>query len=63
GYERLKPTHGLTQRIRQLLVGDVPETSLGNKFAGEQRLEETLVGKGYLLGRSVDVSYWDKSLV
>ncbi|MCI62708.1 hypothetical protein A2U01_0083965, partial [Trifolium medium] len=39
---RLAPTHGLTQCIRRLSVGDVPERSLGNNFAGEQRLEETL---------------------
>ncbi|MCI70640.1 hypothetical protein A2U01_0091903, partial [Trifolium medium] len=39
---KLAPTHGLTQRIRRLLFGDVPERLLGNKFAGEQMLEETL---------------------
>ncbi|MCI85410.1 hypothetical protein A2U01_0106689, partial [Trifolium medium] len=39
---RSAPTYELTQRIRRLLVGNVPKRSLGNKFAGEQRLEETL---------------------
>ncbi|MCI68006.1 hypothetical protein A2U01_0089265, partial [Trifolium medium] len=33
----LTPTPGLTQHIRRLLVGDVPERLLGSKFAGEQR--------------------------